>query len=367
MKLSLGWYTVHPKNSRNLTGETIICPTVMPDGVELPVECANGPSDKYEEGHYLASRQVLVSNEQGVVEFETYGWWTGVPEGYRDALNLMTADGSPDWTGRTEYIVENHYGGTLRGGDDGNEYLLANLDFGGQQRGIGRDVAWNAAWSQEGCDLPDEGDEGQEDNETDDGQEGNGAENGGNITCPAGSNMLAKFEWNGSRYVLEGQNDGGIILRGTTIDDTANATGGQWTSAVPMAYLVLKGANDSHVYDLQGAKSGSFSKDVLEGNGNGGSPDISNMKFCGDPEAPQDFDDLAVEGIETVANARIIALDDNHVVCDGHCDPAFLQLFFMDGNTINPLGHANYMLELEIQDDKGQIIRIDRMYLHIAQ
>lgn len=366
MKLSLGWYVVEPNTGRNLTGETIICPTVMPDGVEKPVECQNGAADKDKDGHYLTTNQVLTSNANGVVEFETFGWWAGVSEGYRDALDLMNPDGTADWTGRGEYVVENHYGGTLRAGDDGQEYLLLNLDYSEQQRGISRDVAWSANWNQEGCELPDDGDD-QEGNDTDEGTEDNSAGNGGNVACPAGSDMLAKFEWSGSRYVLEGQNGGGIILRGTTIDDIANATGGQWTSAVPMAYLVLKGANDNHVYDLQGAKSGSFSKDVLEGNGNGGSPDISNMKFCGDPEAPKDFDDLAVEGVETIGNTRIIDLTDGRVVCDGHCDPAFLQLFFMDGNTINPLGHANYMLELEIQDDKGQIIRVDRMYLRVAQ
>ncbi|MCV6636468.1 fibro-slime domain-containing protein [Candidatus Albibeggiatoa sp. nov. NOAA] len=371
MKLSLGWYTVHPKNSRNLTGETIICPTEMPDGVELPVACANGPDDKHEDGHYLVSRQVVTSDANGVIEFETYGWWTGVPEGYRDALNLMTADGSPDWTGRQEYIVENHYGGTLRGGEDGDEYLLANLDFGEQHRGIGRDVAWNAAWSQEGCDLPDETDEGTEGNgdETDEGTEDNSAGNGGNVACPAGSDMLVKFEWDDAlgRYTLDGTNDGGVILRGTTIEETANASGGQWTSAVPMAYLVLKGATDNHIYDLQGAKEGAFSKNVLEGNGNGGSPNISNMKFCGDPDAPKDLEDLSVEGVESITSTRIWTLPDSELVCENDCDPALLQRFSDEGNTINILNQADLLLELEISDAKGLPIRYNYMYLDIGQ
>ncbi|WP_353569975.1 fibro-slime domain-containing protein [Candidatus Albibeggiatoa sp. nov. BB20] len=363
MKLSLGWYIVHPKNSRNLTGETIICPTVMPDGVELPIECADGPDNKHDAGHYLTSNQVLTSDENGVIEFETYSWWTGVPEGYRDALNLVTIDGSSDWTGRTEYLVENHYSGTLRGGVEGQEYLLANLDFAGQQRGIGRSVAWNAAWSQQGCDLPeDETDDGTqgEGDETDEGTEDNSAGNGGNAACPAGSEMLVKFEWNGSRYVLEGENTAGVILRGTTIEQIANATGGQWTSAVPMAYLVLKGANDNHAYDLQGAKAGSFSKDVLEGNGNGGSPDISNMKFCGDPDAPKDFDDLAVENIEVISSVRVWSLITSALVCEGStCDPALLNSF----DPMNSPDGADFLLELEVSDAQGLPLRYEYMYL----
>ncbi len=386
MKLSLGWYIVHPKNSRNLTNEPIICPTEMPDGAASPVECAGGPEDKYKLGHYLTSGQVLTSDENGVVEFETYGWWTGVSEGYRDALNLVTADGSPDWAGRTAYVVENHYGGTLRGDSD---ELLANLDFSEQARGIGRDVSWNASWGQAGCPLPEqdvgESDDSTDDSNTDDSSDNNTDDsnsaddsdqsendvansNGGNIDCPAGSEMLAKFEWNGSRYTLEGSNEGGIILRGTTIDDIANAEGGQWTSAVPMAYLVLKGATDNYTYDLQGATAGSFSKNVLEGNGHGGSPDISNMKFCGDPTAPKDFDNLSIEDVEVLSSVRVWDLKNAKLICENQaCDAGLLQNFSAYGKVIASESEADLLLEWEVSNTQGLPLRYEYIYLDIGQ
>jgi hypothetical protein len=374
-KLSLGWYIVYPKNSRNLTDEPIICPTEMPDGVALPVECADGPDDKYKDGHYLTSREVLTSDENGVIEFETYGWWTGVPEGYRDALNLMKVDGSPDWSGRNTYVVENHYGGTLRGGDEGNDYLLANLDFSGQQRGIGRDVAWNASWNQQGCDLPetdepsDEADDATEpsdetnpSDETDGGTIGETGANNIALECPTGTDLLASFDWNGSRYVLDGSNEGGIILRGVTVDDIANASAGQWTSAVPVVNVMLSSEADSYTYELQGATSGDFSKSVLD------NTDIASMKFCGAPDAPKEFDDLSVDGVEVLSSVRVWDLRNATLVCENAtCDAGLLQNFAEHGKIIASQSEADLLLEWEVSNAKGLPLRYEYIYLDITQ
>lgn len=139
VKLSLGSYVVHP-NVNNaadvqlLAGEKVTCPSEMPN------------CDQGQEGTYSpVSEQEFVSDENGVVEFEVLGWWPGVPSSYQQAANLMTEDGKPDWSARNQYIIENHYEGTVRGEDS---KLLGNLDRGGQSWGLARDVAWNASWGQ---------------------------------------------------------------------------------------------------------------------------------------------------------------------------------------------------------------------------
>jgi hypothetical protein len=189
---------------------------------------------------------------------------------------------------------------------------------------------------------------------------------GGNIDCPDGSERLAKFEWSGQSYTLEGDNLGGIILRGQTIDEIANATGGQWTSAVPLAYLILKGATDNYTYELYGAKSGSFTKDVLTGVGRGGSPDISNMQFCGAPDAPKSFDDLAVDGIEIVSSAVVWSLLDGSLVCENNCNPILLEWFAKYASN-ESTETADLMLEMEISDAQGLPIRYEHWYLDLGR
>jgi Leucine-rich repeat (LRR) protein len=189
---------------------------------------------------------------------------------------------------------------------------------------------------------------------------------GGNIDCPDGSQRLTKFEWSGNSYVLEGSNLGGIILRGQTIDQTANAEGGQWTSTVPLTYLILKGATDNYTYELYGAQSGSFTKDVLTGVGSVGSPDISNMQFCGAPDALKSFDDLSVEGIEVVSSAVVWNLLDGSLVCDNTCNPTLLGWFAEYGSQ-EVSETAELMIELEVSDVQGLPIRYEYWYLDLAR
>lgn len=93
--------------------------------------------------------------------------------------------------------------------------------------------------------------------------------------CPAGTTLIAKFEWNGSSYVFEQPegNEGQVTVTGT-------ATGGTWSSTVPISAVVLKGANDLKVINYSpSAISGSFDNSGLL-TPSGQTADISNIRFC---------------------------------------------------------------------------------------
>lgn len=108
---------------------------------------------------------------------------------------------------------------------------------------------------------------------------------GGNADCPAGTTELAKFNFdeNLGEYVEEGGPGPVTITNGT-------ATGGDFTSTVPIGAVVVKGgsgpvANKTDLYN-PAVTSGSFNNVGLL-NAGGNVPDVSNVKFCSAlPEIP---------------------------------------------------------------------------------
>ena len=63
------------------------------------------------------------------------------------------------------------------------------------------------------------------------------ATGGGNEGCPPGTTLVAKANWNGSGYVFEGPANGVTI--------TGDATTANFTSATPIAAVVVKGGTDA--------------------------------------------------------------------------------------------------------------------------
>lgn len=105
-----------------------------------------------------------------------------------------------------------------------------------------------------------------------------------NEDCPAGTYLVAKYDWKGSGYVFEKPPGGDSIV---TIDSESDETGGSWTSTDPISDVILKGSTGTHTYDYAPpAFEGTFSKDALPLNPGGQRPDISNIQFCGLPRVP---------------------------------------------------------------------------------
>jgi acetyl/propionyl-CoA carboxylase alpha subunit len=98
---------------------------------------------------------------------------------------------------------------------------------------------------------------------------------GGNQDCPSGTTQVAKFNYTNGSYVLEGSNTGGVVITSGT------GTNVSWTSTVLISLIVVKGADDAGVFDVNpDAMSGSFTNEVIPLNNGGQRPAISNIKFC---------------------------------------------------------------------------------------
>jgi hypothetical protein len=98
--------------------------------------------------------------------------------------------------------------------------------------------------------------------------------------CPAGTTLLAKFEWSGGRYKFEKPKGNEAV-----VFVTGDAKGGTWTSTLPVSMVILKGSAGYAwtTYD-PAAFSGTFSNQILPPNSGGQIPDISNIQFCGPEE-----------------------------------------------------------------------------------
>lgn len=96
-----------------------------------------------------------------------------------------------------------------------------------------------------------------------------------NVDCPAGTELIAKFNWNGSSYAFEkpAGNEGIVTISG-------DATSGSWASTTPISTVIIKGGTGTYTYSAS-ATSGSFSKVDLPLNNGEQSPAISNIQFCG--------------------------------------------------------------------------------------
>jgi hypothetical protein len=100
--------------------------------------------------------------------------------------------------------------------------------------------------------------------------------------CPAGTELIAKFEWKGSGYVFE-KPDGNEDI----VDINGDENGGTWTSSLMISHVILKGGTNTHTYAYNPAvTSGSFDKNDIPVNNGGNHPDISNIQFCGNGDAP---------------------------------------------------------------------------------
>jgi len=120
---------------------------------------------------------------------------------------------------------------------------------------------------------------------------------GGNVECPAGTVLLAKFEAIGQDYVFEkpAGNEGVVTIWDADLD------GGQWSATRPVSFVIVKGgpAAVTTSYDPP-QTSGRFSNDGLPPVGQGNIPDISNVQFCG-PDLPPPTTTTTVEPTTTTA------------------------------------------------------------------
>lgn len=102
-----------------------------------------------------------------------------------------------------------------------------------------------------------------------------------NEECPAGSVLVAKFNWEGGAYVFEKPAGNENIIQ---LSANADVNGGGWTSTVStviIGYVIVKGGTDTDIIDYTpgGAMNGTFSNANLLNNG-GQIPGISNIQFC---------------------------------------------------------------------------------------
>jgi len=106
---------------------------------------------------------------------------------------------------------------------------------------------------------------------------------GGNQTCPEGTTLIAKFNYDHG-YVFEkpAGNEHVVTL------SHASASGANWSSTIPVVALIVKGGPGAVLYTISPAQtSGTFSNSGLPKVGDGGehgegnTPDISNVQFCG--------------------------------------------------------------------------------------
>ena len=152
-----------------------------------------------------------------------------------------------------------------------------------------------------------------------------------NEECPVDTVQLAKFNYEGGNYVLEGNNDGGVVI-------TGDETGGTWTSTESISHVLIKGANDVHTDTYSPvATSGSFDNSgIFTPNGQNNAA-ISNIKFCGPEEAPPELVDI-----------RVIKYNDLNQ--DGTTDEIDL------GPSGPPTGATLTGWTFELYDDQGQLL-----------
>lgn len=100
---------------------------------------------------------------------------------------------------------------------------------------------------------------------------------GGNENCPAGTTLVAKFEYSENHYVYAGPgNDQHVV----TITN-GTATGGNWSSTTAISYVIVKGGTGAVVMSIVPPQtSGHFSNASLPSVGNGNTPAVSNVQFC---------------------------------------------------------------------------------------
>ncbi len=100
---------------------------------------------------------------------------------------------------------------------------------------------------------------------------------GGNVPCPDGTTLVAKFNFQGGKYEFEtpaGNEDVVTITNGS-------ATGGTWDSQIAITYVIVKGGSDAVITSFTPPTlHGVFSNAGLPLVGSGNGPDVSNVQFC---------------------------------------------------------------------------------------
>lgn len=101
--------------------------------------------------------------------------------------------------------------------------------------------------------------------------------NGGNVPCPSGTTLVAKFEFQGGNYNFESPDGNEHAVTITS----GSATGGTWDSEVAIADVIVKGGPNAVIMSFSPPSfHGVFSNDGLPLVGSGSHPDVSNVQFC---------------------------------------------------------------------------------------
>lgn len=101
--------------------------------------------------------------------------------------------------------------------------------------------------------------------------------------CPDNTELIAKFNFTGGRYVFEKPAE----YAGVVTITNGTATGGDAHSSIPIVATIVKGGPDSVLVTYSPAQTNlHFSNAGLPLVGNGNLPDISNVQFCGNTKPP---------------------------------------------------------------------------------
>jgi hypothetical protein len=119
-------------------------------------------------------------------------------------------------------------------------------------------------------------------------------------SCPAGTELVAKFENVGGALVFEkpAGNENVVTIESVAKDDENEIVGGTWSSIVGIMALVIKSqTSDTETYDPP-IQSGSFDNSGV------GNKEISNIQFCssGECDTPKLGADQVDETAGTVSN-----------------------------------------------------------------
>ena len=153
----------------------------------------------------------------------------------------------------------------------------------------------------------------------------NGQGGNPNEDCPAGTVLLAKFNWQGGSYVFE-KGEAGVV----TIGEGADTTGGTWSSTKLVHTIIIKGSTDTDSVGVN-ATEGTFSDENIE-TPSGQTAGISNLQFCGPTSTQPDEPSLTVtkniasESSEALAQTFLIDVAGTNGDSDTLGDDGFIEI-----------------------------------------
>jgi hypothetical protein len=102
--------------------------------------------------------------------------------------------------------------------------------------------------------------------------------NGGNQSCPSGTGLIAKFDYNGHSYTFSSPSGNTNVVTLFNADED----GGTWHSTLPVSYVLVKGGVNTLQSTIAPPKTdGTFSNQGLPLDSHHNRPDIDNVQFCG--------------------------------------------------------------------------------------